>query len=410
MTRKTPSTVAILLLASFLLASSMLAARAGAQIDSKSAEPGSKDTKVGSMSTKIGSKKGGTQTHWPSSTPEKQGLDSARLAKLLHYIEEQDQNIHSLLVIRDGHIVVEAYYPPYTQDTKHILNSCTKSFVSALIGIAIANGQLRGTNSALMDFFPEYRRADQDPRKARITIEHLLTMSSGIDWPQFGPNNILNEMHKSKDWVKFILDRPMAAEPGVQGNYSNGDSHLLSAIIQKATGETALDYGRKNLFEPLGITDLRWDSDPQKITIGSATMYLTPRDMAKLGLLYLNDGVWNGTRLVPADWVKASLQSHIKIPSGGTVIDYGYFWWIHPHLGLFEAWGGAGQRIGIFPKLRIVTVMTSDLATDNPVTTFSSEIYRHIIEAAKSQTPLPDNPEALAELRTLVTRAAQKQE
>src|SRR5262245_43486198 len=117
MTRKTPSTVAILLLASFLLASSMLAARACAQIDSKSAKPGSKDTKVGSMSTKIGSKKGGTQTHWPSSTPEKQGLDSARLAKLLHYIEEQDQNIHSLLIIRDGHIVLEAYYPPYTQDT-----------------------------------------------------------------------------------------------------------------------------------------------------------------------------------------------------------------------------------------------------------------------------------------------------
>jgi len=196
-----------------------------------------------------------------------------------------------------------------------------------------------------MDFFPEYRVTNQDQRKGRITIEHLLTMTSGIDWPQYGPNNISDLMGKSGDWVKFILDRPMAAEPGSRFNYSNGDSHLLSAIIHRATGETALDFGWKYLFQPLGISDIRWDYDPRGITIGSATIYLTPRDMAKLGSLYLNDGKWEGKAQVPADWVRASHRSHAKAKTAAGFADYGYNWWIYPALGLYEAWGGAGQRI-----------------------------------------------------------------
>jgi CubicO group peptidase (beta-lactamase class C family) len=255
MSKKIQTTVAVLILASSLLASSMFVARTGAQT-------GPKGPPIGSASTKIGSKKGAGQIHWPSSSPEKQGLDPAALVKLLEYIEEQGRDVHSLLVIRNGYIVMEVYYFPYTRDTKHILNSCTKTFVSALVGIAIDKGYIRGTNSTVLDFFPEYRNTNQDQRKGRITIEHLLTMTSGIDWPQYGPNNISDQMGKSGDWVKFILDRPMAAEPGSRFNYSNGDSHLLSAIIQRATGETALDFGWKYLFQPLGISDVRWDYDP----------------------------------------------------------------------------------------------------------------------------------------------------
>jgi CubicO group peptidase (beta-lactamase class C family) len=258
-----------------------------------------------------------------------------------------------------------------------------------------------------LDFFPEHDLANAHLMKREIEIKHLLTMTSGIDWPQYGPNNISDQMGKNRDWVKFILDRPMAFEPGSQTNYSNGDAHLLSAIIQKTTGETALDFGWKYLFQPLGVSNVRWEFDPQGINIGSAAMYLTPRDMAKLGYLYLNDGVWEGERIVSADWVYKSLQSHTKMQITGGLVDYGYYWWIYPQLGLYEAWGGAGQRIAIFPELDIVTVMTSNIPDDAPVTPFSSEIYRQIIEAVKSPTALPENPAGLTELERQVSIAEQ---
>jgi CubicO group peptidase (beta-lactamase class C family) len=234
-------------------------------------------------------RKGGSQTSWPSSTPEKQGVDSVKLVNLLEYIEEQGKAIHSLLVIRNGTIILEAYYYPYTKDQKHILNSCTKSYLSALVGLAIDRGYIRSVSSNIVDFFSGYRIADRD-KKRGITIEHLLTMTSGIDWPQYGAKNMSDQMGKSDDWIQFILDRPMAAEPGKQSNYSNGDAHLLSAVIQKTTGETALSFGWENLFKPLGMTGIRWDKDPKGVTVGSAALYLTPRDMAKLGYLYLNNG------------------------------------------------------------------------------------------------------------------------
>lgn len=331
----------------------------------------------------MGTKQGESQPFWESSPPKKQGMDSAVLAQLLHFVQEQNKGLHSILVIRNGDIVLERYYDSYTWDQKHILNSCTKSFVSALVGIAIDKGYIKDEKSNVLGFFPEYRTNNSDPLKEQIEIRHLLTMTSGIDWPQYGPNNISDRMGESQDWVKFILDRPMAAQPGSQANYSNGDSHLLSAIIQKVTGQTALDFGWKSLFQPLSISEIEWEYDPQGIAIGSATINLTPRDMAKLGYLYLNDGLWEGERIVSADWVHQSLQSHTQIRISAGLAGYGYYWWIYTQRGMYEAWGGAGQRIAVFPKLGIVTVMTSDISDDAPVTSFSSEIYRYIVEAAK---------------------------
>jgi CubicO group peptidase (beta-lactamase class C family) len=365
-------------------------------------------TGIKNTGIQIGTKRGGRQTTWPTSTPERQGMDSSKLVDLLNYIAQQDHGIDSLLIIRNGVMILETYYYPYTRDQKHALNSCTKSFVSALVGIAIDKGYIPSINSKVLDYFPEYRSLDRDPRRQAITIGHLLTMTSGIDWPQYSPDNISTKMTQSNgDWVKFILERPMAAEPGSQANYSNGDAHLLSAIIQKATGETAFDFGWVSLLQPLGISDVRWDYDPMGISIGSAALYLTPRDMAKLGYLYLNDGVWEGKRIISADWVQESVRSHTKISITAGSVDYGYYWWIYPKLGMYEAWGGAGQRIAVFPELNIVTVITSDNPDDAPVTSFSTEIYRSIIGAAKSQAALPENPEASAELERLIMRAAQ---
>ncbi len=356
----------------------------------------------------IGTKKGEQQTTWQTSSPEKQGMDSSTLVDLLNYIKEQDLGVDNLLIIRNGVIILEVYYYPYTRDQKHILNSCTKSFVSALVGIAIDKGYIPSIHSKVLDYFPEYKLPDHDQRRQAITVEHLLTMTSGIDWPQYGPENINTKMTQSNgDWVKFILERPMAAVPGSQVNYSNGDAHLLSAIIQKATGETTFDFGWEYLFQRLGISDVRWDYDPKGISIGSATMYLTPRDMAKLGYLYLSGGVWEGERIISANWVQASVQSHTKMPITDGYADYGYYWWVYPDLGMYEAWGGAGQRIAVFPELNIITVITSDNPEDAPVTSFSTEIYHSIRRAAKSQGALPENLAASAELDKLIANAAQ---
>lgn len=355
--------------------------------------------------TTKGEKQEERRIFWESSTPEEQGMDSAALTEIFEYIAEQDKDVHSLLVVRNGHIVLEAYYPPYTWDRKHIINSCTKSFLSALAGIAVDQGYIHDTNARVLDYFPEYDIADGDELKQKIEIGHLLTMTSGIDWPQHGRNNISDRMVWSRDWIGFILDRPMAADPGSRSNYSNGDSHLLSAIIQRTTGKSALEFGWEVLFRPLGIADVRWDYDPQGINIGSATMYIIPRDMAKLGYLYLNGGMWEGESIIPSAWVDRSFQSHTKIETAGGAADYGYFWWIYPERGLYEAWGGQGQRIGIFPDLNIVAVMTSDITEDKPRSPFFSGIYDFIIESAKSTNALPENPEALAELERRIEAA-----
>jgi CubicO group peptidase (beta-lactamase class C family) len=198
----------------------------------------------------------------------------------------------------------------------------------------------------------------------------------------------------------------MAGKPGSQSNYSNGDAHLLSAIIQRATGEDSLEFGWKNLFEPLGIPRPKWFRDPQGINIGSATIYLPPREMAKLGYLYLHDGAWAGKQIVPAEWVRASLERHTGIQTSAGLVDYGYYWWLYPKLGMSEAWGGAGQRIAIFRDLDMVTVMTADISDDAPATAFSSEIYKRILRAARAYSALPENLRSLEELRGLIHDAA----
>jgi len=343
---------------------------------------------------------------WEESTPESQGMDSTELVKLLRYINHQGKALDSLLIIRHDRIVLELYYPPYTRDKEHIVNSVTKSFISALVGIAIKQRFVPNESSTLLDWFPEVADANQYPGKASIQIRDLLTMNSGIDWPQYGPNNVSDEMGRSPNWVEFILRRPMAAKPGSQSNYSNGDAHLLSAIIQRATGEDSLEFGWKHLFEPLGIPRPKWFRDPQGINIGSATIYLPPREMAKLGYLYLHDGAWAGNQIVPSEWVRTSLQRHTGIQISAGIADYGYYWWLYPKLGMSEAWGGAGQRIAIFRDLDLVTVMTADIADDAPVTSFSTEIYRRIVSSVKARSTLPENLPSLDILHGLIREAA----
>jgi CubicO group peptidase (beta-lactamase class C family) len=291
---------------------------------------------------------------WRICTPEEQGMDSALLEQMLDAISDRQLNVHGVVVVRNGYIVAETYFPPYDQDTRHEIYSCTKSFISALIGIAIGEGYIEGIDQPVLSLFPDRTFANLDPRKEAMTLEHLLTMTSGLDWEEGMP--IYVEMVRSGDWVRFVLDKPMVAEPGSEFNYCSGCSHLMSAIIQETAGMNTLDFAQSRLFEPLGITNVHWESDPAGIPNGGWGLHITPRDMAKLGYLCLNDGIWDGRQIVPAEWVRASVQDKIE-----TEVEYGYQWWVLPALDAYAARGLNGQAIFVIPDLDIVAVFTGEI-------------------------------------------------
>jgi CubicO group peptidase (beta-lactamase class C family) len=324
-------------------------------------------------------------------------MDSGMLAGMFDYIEQQRVQVHSVLVVRNGYVVMEAYYYPYNSSRVHPLLSCSKSFLSALIGIAIDEGYLNLEDKAL-DFFPDRTIANDSLRKQAITVEHLLRMMSGLDWPESSAsysssNNILWQMMDSPDWAQFVLDRPMAVAPGTTFNYSTGDSQLLGAILEKATGTSTEEFARTRLFEPLGVPSNRWywESSPEGVAFGGGGLNLTPRDMAKFGTLYLEGGVWEGEQVVPADWVEASV----------TPSHYGYQWWRLANGG-YAALGYGGQLIAVVPDLELVAIITGDFSG----TASAYLVDGFIVPAARSAEPLPENPTALAQLNARIDEAA----
>jgi CubicO group peptidase (beta-lactamase class C family) len=327
-------------------------------------------------------------------TAEEQGMDSAVLSRGLSELAGETKHLHSLLIARNGCLVVEAYWVPYNRERKHYLNSATKAVLSALVGIAVHDRRLREGASVLSDL-PAYGAADGDPRRRSITVRDLLTMSSGISWHQSPPDNTSDEMGRSANWVRFILERPMAADPGKITNYSNGDSHLLSAALQNAVGKTALEFARKRLFTPLGIQDVAWDHDPQQRSIGSAALQMRSVDMVKIGFLYLRGGQFGGRRILERGWVERSLGEQAKMPAKGGPVAYGYYWWLYPERHVAEAWGGAGQRIAVIRDLKVVVVMTADDPGDYPRSPFAARIYDLVRASVKSSGRLPPSPAAV---------------
>jgi CubicO group peptidase (beta-lactamase class C family) len=329
---------------------------------------------------------------WPTSSPEAQGMDSTALLAALDAAREQKLAMDGLLVARNGTIVMEAYFGPYGPDTLHDLYSCTKSFVSTLVGIAIDQGKLAGVHEPVLSFFPGRTFPNTDSRKQALTLEHLLTMTSGLQWTEADAEYVA--LYRSGNWVGNLLGRPMVDDPGARFNYSSGASHIISAILQQATGTTTLALARDSLLGPLGIRNYTWEADAQGIAIGGWGLRLSPRDMARLGQLYLDGGVWQGQRIVSADWVRQATATHVDGPDN---LGYGYQWWVHPALHGYMARGRGGQLIFVAPEPRLVIVFT---ATDQNDGAFFKLIEEHILPAARSASPLPENPEALAALRT----------
>ncbi len=278
------------------------------------------------------------------------------------YIEKEGFAIDSVLVVRNGYIVFEQYFnPEHNQNSLHSIFSCTKSVLSTLIGVAIDKGCVENGDQEVLDFFPNQTFANPDPLKDSIKIKHLLTMTSGLDWHEFDvsyydPNNSFSQLVTSTSWIQYVLDRPMVADPGEIWNYNTGDFHLLSAVLQNATGLPARDFAANSLAAPMGIVDLSWQTDPQGVNFGGSGLELTPRSMAKVGFLYLNNGTWDGQQLVSKDWVDRSTSSHYSVDA---TTDYGYGWWRKPNLQTYYALGYAGQLIYVVQQYDLVVVFTS---------------------------------------------------
>ena len=289
-------------------------------------------------------------------------MDSQKLAAMLDAVKAQNLELHSLLVIRHGYIVSETYFSPHDQNTRHELYSCTKSFIGTLVGIAIDQGALQGTNHRVLDLYPGYTFANVDARKQAMTVEHLLTMTSGLDWQEGDP--AYRAMYMSRDWMQYVLDLPMREQPGERFNYCSGCSHLLGGVVQSATKTKVQDFARQNLFQPLGISDWRWDVDAKGMAIGGWGLQITARDMAKLGFLYLHEGAWEGKQVVSRAWVAEATRTHVATDSS---LGYGYQWWTYPSLQAYTALGLYGQTIFVIPRLDLIVVTTAQLGSHEPV-------------------------------------------
>jgi len=332
---------------------------------------------------------------WQIATPEEQGMDSAKLLEMVKFYEEQRLknqkiSIDSITIVRNGYIVADIYLNPlFPKDTKHIIHSCTKSIMSALIGIAIEEGYIEGVDVLVLDILDDKNIKNVDTGIKTLTLKDLLTMQTGLhsqdsylyQWRG------LFEMQTTDDWSEYILNLPLETEPGTRFDYSNMASFLLSAIIKKTTGKDTLSFAKEHLFDPLEIKDIKWEKSPQGIDIGWARMWLKPHDMAKIGLLYLQKGKWESQQIIPTKWVEESLTAHSfpkkyryvyneegnvdRMTSGGLWVftnlarpfadGYGYQWWLDKS-GMYSAVGTGGQFIMVVPKKNLVVVFTSKLS------------------------------------------------
>ena len=255
------------------------------------------------------------------------------------------------------------WHPFYKRGELHTMQSVTKTLTSVLIGVANGRKEFPSVDTPMMKFFDAAKVKHLDERKQRITIKHLLTMTAGIEWhenlPYTDPRNSVNTMEASHDWVDYAVNLPMSEEPGTLFNYSSGSTQILSHIFKQATGRDISDYAAEHLFRPMGIAHY-WKRTPTGLSDTEGGLYLRDADLAKIGQLFLQGGVWQGKRLLPAGWVQDSVTEHVTVGNGP--VKYGYKWWLQPYGAEGAlAWAGSGfggQRPLVMPKEQMVVVTT----------------------------------------------------
>lgn len=295
-------------------------------------------------------------SNWRETTPESVGMDRWALEAVATRVPAETPDLSALLVARRGQLVWEQSFGSYIAGTPINVRSVTKSVTSFPTGIAVAEGYLAGLDQTVGETVPDLIPDEAGARVAAVTVRQLLTMSSGIDWPQYGDWPTLIE---SPDWVAEVLRRPIVGIPGETYVYNTGGSHLLGVMVSRAVGEPLERYAERVLFSPLGMKPRSWQRSPQGDVNGGSGLELTPRDQARFGLLALRGGRWNETQVVPAEFVREATSWQLQGDSTGGWEGYGYQWWITQTTGGWPAvfaLGYGGQHIFIVPDLDLVVV------------------------------------------------------
>jgi CubicO group peptidase (beta-lactamase class C family) len=282
--------------------------------------------------------------------------DNVLFADAMHAAEQMPR-LRSLLISHNGELVVEKYFNGMSGRQTANVKSVSKTWMSALVGIAIERGHIQGLDQPISEFYGEKLASEDDAAKRSITIGNLLSMQAGLETTSFYN---YGAWVLSDDWVRFALEQPMRAEPGSRLLYSTGNTHLLSDILTQATGKSTLQFARDELGQPLGIHIEPWPTDPNGVYFGGNNMEITPRQMLKFGELYLNKGRANGRQIVPESWVDISMEPRAE-SSRERGRYYGYGWWVRDMAGVQTAyaWGFGGQFILLAPALDLVVVTTS---------------------------------------------------
>jgi CubicO group peptidase (beta-lactamase class C family) len=307
---------------------------------------------------------------WDISTPETHSMDHEILdsafmqAGLTGFID-------GILVIRNGSIVAEEYYNEYDAFTPHNIMSVSKSFLSAITGLALHQGYIDNLNQKMLNYFPEYIYPGMDPRKNDISILHLLTMRMGIRGESEDDYRVYWETYISDNWIKKTIESPLISNPGEKMRYNTFQTHLLSAIITKATQKSIWDFATESLFDPMKIDIDFWEQDPQGYYFGGNAMYFTAREMALLGYLYLNNGRLNGIQIIPVEWaiLTMSPSTNFDHPNQWGAFEnynYAYLWWLGQINGhdLFMGYGHGGQFVVVFPQLDLIVVSIARYEVD----------------------------------------------
>ena len=324
-----------------------------------------------------------TGSYWPTAQwrtckPEEVGMDSEKVLEAIEYAATPRFNNEGLVIIRKGYIVGEAYFGRFKMNRRHVSHSMAKSFSSTLIGIAIDQGLIKSIDEKLCTYYDSWDCDNQEDPRSRITIRHAMTLTTGLewheDWSKWDPaTNDALKMGQDNHFVKYMSERKGLHEPGQKFFYSTGDPMLLTLVIQKATGMTAMEFAQKNLFDPLNITNARWAKDLDGYTATAWGLMLTVRDYAKFGYLFLNKGRWEDRRIVSEEWVEKATKTD---PGVAMWQAYGYLW--HVNLPLRLKWSGSresrkdipadgymaegvlGQNIFIIPSKDLVIVRVAN--------------------------------------------------
>jgi CubicO group peptidase (beta-lactamase class C family) len=326
---------------------------------------------------------------WRTSSPEAQDMNSQVLDLLYDELHSLKLCYNSFIVVRHGYIVFETYPSPiYDQDRLHFLASTTKSVMAGVFGIAVDQGYIGSVHDSVLGYFPNRTFANPSPLKDSMTVRDLLTMKTGLAWDEGAfsyddPRNSFVQWIESPDPVQYFLDLPMACPPDRRWYYNTGASSMLSTLITVTTGESTHNFAREWLFQPLGITRSAWEADLNGINYGGFGLNLLPRDMAKYGLLYLQNGRWDNQQIISTDWIAESTFTHTVFYQG---YGYGYHWITFPAFNGYAAFGAGGQGIFVIPKYDLVIIVTAEEPVGVP---FVDLILAYVIQSLYDAEPVP---------------------